>query len=173
MSGPYGKIPKHRHPRHARRDLFEQLQPFRGEAEFIRGKTGGVPARARQARDDAHGDRVADVREHDGHGAGRLLQCLNAWGGRGQNDVRRERQKLLGISVKATGIARCPAIVDPHVAAVGPAQLLQPLLESREARLSFRIVRGEVHEHADPPHRARPAARAPRAATPPPRRRAA
>ena len=34
MSRPYGKIPKHRHPRHARCDLFEQLQPLRAEAEF-------------------------------------------------------------------------------------------------------------------------------------------
>src|SRR5262249_38994598 len=34
----------------------------------------------RQAVDDAGGgDRVADVREHEGHGAGGLLQCLNAW----------------------------------------------------------------------------------------------
>ena len=33
-------------------------------------------------------------------------------------------------------------IVDPHVAAVGPAQLLQPLQERRDAGLPFRIVRG-------------------------------
>jgi hypothetical protein len=25
-------------------------------------------------------------------------------------------------------------------------------MESREARLSFRIIGGEIHEHADPPH---------------------
>ena len=43
-------------------------------------------------------------------------------------------------------------VVDPHVAAVGPAQLLQPLQERREAGLSFRIVRGQAHEHADAPH---------------------
>src|SRR3954471_17511045 len=84
MGGSYGKIPKHRHPRHARGDLFEQLQPLRGEAEFIRGKPGGVPAWARQAIDEAHGDRVADVREDDRHGAAYLPQCLNAWGGRGK-----------------------------------------------------------------------------------------
>jgi hypothetical protein len=84
--------------------------------------------------DQAHADRVADVREHDGHGAGRLLQCLNARGGRGKNHVRRERQKLLGKSVKATGVARCPAGVDPHVAAVSPARLLQPLDERDNAR---------------------------------------
>ena len=96
--------------------------------------------------------RKGSGREANGARAGRPLQCLNAWGGRGQNDVRRERQKLLGISLKTTGVARCPAVVDPHVAAVGPAQLLQPLQERRDAGLSFRIVGGEVHEHADAPH---------------------
>ena len=50
------------------------------------------------------------------------------------------------------GIARGPAGVDPHVAAVGPAQLLQPLQERRDAGLRFRIVRGRGHEHADAPH---------------------
>ena len=129
-----------------------QLQPLRAEAEFKVGKTGDVAAWPRQTVDDAGGDRIADVREHDGYGAGGLLQCLNAWGGRGQNDVRRERQKLLGISAKTTGIARCPAIVDPHVAPVGPAQLLQSLLESRNAALAFRIVRGQVHQHANTLH---------------------
>ena len=55
----------------------------------------------------------------------------------------------------SVGIARGPAGVDPHVAAVGPAQLLQPLQECRDAGLRFRIVRGRGHEHADAPHRAR------------------
>jgi hypothetical protein len=53
--------------------------------------------------------------------------------------------------VKATGIAR-PAVVDPHVAAVGPAELLQSLLESRDAAPAFRIVRGHVHQHANTLH---------------------
>ena len=52
----------------------------------------------------------------------------------------------------SVGIAGGPASVDPHVAAVGPAQLLQPLQECREAGLRFRIVRGRAHEHADAPH---------------------
>ena len=45
-----------------------------------------------------------------------------------------------------------PPVVDPHVAADGPAQFLQPLQERREADLKFRIVRGLVHEHSDAPH---------------------
>src|SRR5262245_3765969 len=79
-------------------------------------------------------------------------------------------RSLFGISVKGTGVARAPAVVDLHVPADGPAQLLQPLMESREARLSFRIVGGEVHKHADTPHAFRPFLRARRYR---PRRRAA
>src|SRR2546427_9032475 len=41
--------------------------------------------------------------------------------------------------------------VDPQVAAVAPAQLLQGVCERREAGLSFRVVRGQIHEHADAP----------------------
>src|SRR5262249_32931919 len=33
----------------------------------------------------------------------------------------------------------------------GPTKLLQPLRESGEPSLTFRIVRGEIHEHADAP----------------------
>ena len=39
-----------------------------------------------------------------------------------------------------------------HVATVDPAQLLQALLERRDAGLKFRIVRGCGHQHADVPY---------------------
>src|SRR5262249_6209046 len=44
-----------------------------------------------------------------------------------------------------------PARVDAHVAGDGPARLPQPLHERAHARLSFRVVRGRRHEHADAP----------------------
>src|SRR5664280_699343 len=44
--GCYG-IAQDRYSRHARRDLLEQLQPFRAHAVFVIGKTGGVAARPR------------------------------------------------------------------------------------------------------------------------------
>src|SRR5262245_40462987 len=56
------------------------------------------------------------------------------------------------VPANALGIAGGPAIVDLHVAAVGPAQFLQPLHERSEARLTFRIVRCQAHEHADASH---------------------
>src|SRR5262249_2396938 len=42
--------------------------------------------------------------------------------------------------------------VDPRIAAIAPAQLLQGLLERREAGLTLRIVCGPAHEYADAPH---------------------
>jgi hypothetical protein len=52
----------------------------------------------------------------------------------------------------AFGVVATPSIVDPHVVADSPAQLLQPLMESCEARLSFSIIGESIHEHADPAH---------------------
>jgi hypothetical protein len=39
-------------------------------------------------------------------------------------------------------IARAPPIVNPHIAAIGPAQLLEPLHKRLEAGLPLRIARG-------------------------------
>lgn len=66
-------------------------------------------------------------------------------------NVRRERDQFRCIFANALGIARTPAILDPHVAPDDPAQFLQPLKERREAGLIFRIVRRLGHEHADTP----------------------
>ena len=41
-------------------------------------------------------------------------------------------------------IARAPAVVDLHIPADAPAQLLHGSRESREARLFFRIIGGEI-----------------------------
>jgi hypothetical protein len=62
------------------------------------------------------------------------------------------RRAWSGISAQACGIARAPAILDPQVATVGPAQLLQRLKERREASLWLQFVRGCSHEHADTAH---------------------
>jgi hypothetical protein len=62
-----------RSPRHARRDLLEQLQPFAADAIFEREKAGDVAARSRQSVDEAGADRIGNYREHDRHGARGLL----------------------------------------------------------------------------------------------------
>jgi hypothetical protein len=150
--GGYRGIPKDGRSRHAWRNLLEQFQPFPAHAVFEQSKTGGIAARPRQALDEAGADRVDHIDEHDRDGVGRLFQRRHARAARRQNDVRRECDQFHGVSATAYGIVRAPAVVDPHVAASGPAQLLQSLQERRDAGLPFRIVRRCIYEHADVPH---------------------
>lgn len=56
------------------------------------------------------------------------------------------------VAAKALGIALGHAGLDPDVAAVAPAQLLQGLPERREAAERVLLVRDDVDEHTDAPH---------------------
>src|SRR5262249_50878714 len=96
--------------------------------------------------------RINDRHEHDRYGAGRLLQRCDARTAGRQDDIRRQGDQLRREFANAIGIASAPAVVDLHIPADGPAQLLQPLMESRKAHLTFRIIGGVIHEHADAPH---------------------
>jgi hypothetical protein len=128
-------------------------------------------ASPRQAGDQAGADRIDAPHEYDRHCAGLPLQRRRNRGGHGHNDIRRERDQFRRVLAIAVGVTGGPARVDPHVAAGDPAQFREALQESRQAGLSFRIVRSQIHEHADAAH-APALLRAPRAATRP-RRRAA
>ena len=94
-------------------------------------------------------DPVDDEREHNWHSAGRLQQRPQGRGARGEDDVGRKRGQLRRVPANLCGIGRGPAGVDAHVAADGPARLLQALMKCRDAKLKFRIVRGGRQEHAD------------------------
>jgi hypothetical protein len=69
-----------------------------------------------------------------------------------QKNIRSERNQFWRIPLIKVRVARAPAILDAHVAACDPSQLLQSLLECRYAGLTFWIVCGRVHKHADQPH---------------------
>src|SRR5262249_10934359 len=74
-----------------------------------------------------------------------------------QYDVRREFDQFHHIfanplGANAFGVICAPTIVDPHVAAVSPAQLLELLQKRTDPCHSFRIVRGQRGQHADAPH---------------------
>ena len=149
--GAFVGIPNDRRSFHARRDLLEQLQPFRAEAVFIRHEAGDVSAGVRKALDETSADRIGNNSEHDRHGAGGPVQRHNGIAA-GQDDVRAECDQFRCVSTTALGIAGTPAVVDPHIAALGPAQLLQAICERYQTGLSFRAVCGHAHEHADAPH---------------------
>ena len=81
-----------------------------------------------------------------------MLQGRHAEGAAGQNNVRHESDQFCRGAAFAVDIVRTPAGFDPHIAAVSPAQLLQALLESREARLTLWVVGRPIHEYTDAPH---------------------
>src|SRR5262249_48559545 len=154
LAGPSsnGAISKYPHPRHARRDLFEQLQPFHADGVFKRTKSSNVAARARQTLDETGADRIGNVGEHDRHGAGRLEQRTRAHAAAGEYDVRRERDQLCRVFASIVYFAQRHAVVDPQVIAVVPSQFLQCLQERRYAPALFRIVFSQVRKHADASH---------------------
>jgi hypothetical protein len=69
-----------------------------------------------------------------------------------EDDIRRESHQVGCIGAEAIGIARSPSGLDLHIAADGPARLLQTLQKYSIARLSERIAGSKVMEDADAPH---------------------
>src|SRR6516162_10869523 len=134
-----------------RRDLFEQLQPFPAQAVFELKKAGDVTDRLRQAVDVTGADRVSHLHEYDRNGAGRLQQGRQARSPGTKEDVRCERGQFAHMPANFSGASLTPPDVDPQVAALAPAQLLQHLPESRDAGLLVLVLR-RVHQHADAPH---------------------
>src|SRR5262245_28473465 len=122
--------------------ISEQLYPFPAEAVFEKDKSGGIAARPRQILDKAGTDRVDGDREHNRDGTGQSQQRPHGCAAGSQNDVRCEGDQFRRISADALLIAGRPAVVDPYVAAVGPAGFPQPLQERRDAGLAHRIVPG-------------------------------
>src|SRR5262249_5457575 len=113
---------------------------------------GGVAAWPRQAVDKAGADRIGDDHKYDRHGARRLQQRRRTRIADSEDDIRRESHQVGCIGAEAIGIARSPSGLALHIDAEGRARLLTTLQNSSIARLSERIVRTRVHEHADAPH---------------------
>src|SRR6516165_6203526 len=151
-TGWYGGVPKDRHARHARRDLFEQFQPFSAYAVFIQHEASGVAARPRQAVDETAADWIGDEREHDRHGAIDPLDCHHALGARGEDDVGSQCDQFHCVFASRIGIACEPTIVNAHVAADSPAEFGEPLRKRPDAGRYLRIVCGHAHQRTDPPH---------------------
>src|SRR5262249_29622717 len=71
---------------------------------------------------------------------------------RSQNELWRERDELRRPFARTVGIGGAVSNIQPHVAALDPAQLLQPLPKGRAALVCLGIVSRLVHKHADAPH---------------------
>src|SRR3979411_207697 len=115
--------------------------------------------RQREARPGCRMERenlASDAKGKGASGSNREAESTDApeRGGlpRSSDEAGPERDQLGRVCARALGIACAPAQVDPQIASDSPAPLLQPLHERRDTGLSLRIVRREIHEHADAAH---------------------
>ena len=126
------RVAQDRYTADARRDLLEQLEPFATDCKLELHESGHVAARSRQTRDQAAADRIGDLDENNRHSAGYFLQGFHAAAANGDDHVRRKRHQFRGVFPVLACIAGAPTILDADVDIMGPAQLLQPLLECRD-----------------------------------------
>jgi hypothetical protein len=63
-----------------------------------------------------------------------------------------QRNEFLRESLHRLHVGRRPASVDPDVAVLRPAELLERLAECSDPSLSFRVALGIGHQHANKPH---------------------
>ena len=137
------------------------------------GEAGDVAARTRQARDDALSDRIVEQAKTIGNGAGRLLEGRDHRRAAGDDEVGRRRRQLRDIGLNASDVAAGKSMLDLDVAALHPSQRLELLPKGGDAGARLRIAFGVVRAGTRRAAPALSAARAPPAATLPPRRRAA
>jgi hypothetical protein len=107
-----------------------------------------------EPRDDAAGDGVAYARK-DGRDRPRLsLEGKGRRGGACHDDVGLRADQLVRERSHPIDVIAEPTKVDPHVAAIGPAQARKRLRERQKATLLLGIVFVAPHEHADVPYAA-------------------
>jgi hypothetical protein len=74
----------------------QELQPLDAELRGDAAEAGDIPAGARQARDEACGNRIGAVGHHDRNRLSLLLNGRNAWIGGRHNHVHLQAHQLGG-----------------------------------------------------------------------------
>src|SRR5262249_8095179 len=136
---------------HVRRGLFEQAQPFAAHRALEILKAADIPARSRQAADKTGAERIGDLSKYDRDRTSEPLYLRQHRRPRGHDHVRGRTDQFRRSGLFAGRIADAPAIVDAHVAAVGPAQPLQRVEERCNAHLTFAVSLWVDDQHADAP----------------------
>ena len=129
------RIREDRHPAHARDRILEQLEPFRHELGNEERVAGDVAARAREARDDARSNGVADV-GHDHRYRIRRGCLLRGEGARCRvrhDDIHLEPDELGGELGKTVVLTFGKAKLDDDILALDVTQVAQSRPECIDA----------------------------------------
>src|SRR5215813_5044951 len=101
--------------------LFEHLQPLPYHLEIDEREACDVPARMRQARNEALLDGIDDRCHNDGNGACRLPQRPDDWRRCANEYVWHERHEFCCLSPYAAGVGPTKACLNLDVAALCPS----------------------------------------------------
>ena len=165
-------FPDDTNPRSLRRNLPEQFQPFGAQAVFELSEAGGVAAGPRHALDRAGTDRIDGLGEHDRQGAASPA-ARPAWSGRCRPPARPGRARpalphpCAGARNRRRSSARRSARCGRPTQPASCSPCASAVMRACDSGSSG------VVNMSTPTRRTRSAARAPRAAMLPPRRRAA
>jgi hypothetical protein len=111
---------------------------------MIRGRAQG------QAGDETLAHRIGDNDKYDWDRPRFPLESSGHWCRMCEDGVRSQVSQLFRENPHPIYVAIGPTIVDPHVATVRPAQLLQFLNKCCEIGLRFPIAFVPPHQYADP-----------------------
>jgi hypothetical protein len=133
------RVPNYGRSCDVRCDLFQQFQPLCAHSVFEEKETSRIASGSRQTINETGADRIRDNRKYDRHRTGCFQQRSYRATPVRKDNVWRKCGQFSRIPASLFGISS-PTVVNPHVTANGPPQLLQSLGERREPGLRLGIV---------------------------------
>jgi hypothetical protein len=114
-------------------------------------QTSEIAAWPRQSADETRANRVGHVNEYDWDRAGLPVQCAGDLSGMCKQHIGPQVDQLFreGLRLRTSGRKTS---LDVDITALRPSEPLQLLSKFHDARLGFRIVLGQAHQHPDAPH---------------------
>jgi hypothetical protein len=122
------------------RRVLKHAEPFAAHIRFESRKARDVTAWSCKVRHKTAVDRIAGLGENERDRAGQPPELAQRWSIGDRDRIRCRVDQFSRCGLYALGLARAPAIVDPQVATVDPAALLQRSDKRRDERLALRSV---------------------------------
>jgi hypothetical protein len=112
--------------------VLKYLKAFRAELGVEEGRSGHIPAGAREARDNAGGNRVATHHHDNGQGRRGLFRGKCPWCSESYEDIDPETHEFGGEFRESRIVPFGPAEIDENVLTFDIAEVSEPVAKSFE-----------------------------------------
>src|SRR5262249_43863852 len=138
--------------RRGRCDLLEHCQPLACNAFLVKHDAGEITAWPSEVCSEARSDWIGDAEKNDRDCAGLALQRRRDGGRHCEDDLRLQRDQLLGKRLVSSRIRSGKAMLNVDGAALHPTKAGESLPKFRKLTIPFLVVLCRFLQHADPPH---------------------